>query len=363
MINNIDYSAWGNAELRQLAANADKDGIKGLNRYEVIELVKSAAQNNIDIADIKELLGARFSPKTVQSNVKWQQDPLFNKAVEFYNEEMDYSERSDVTYKTYSNLGTRLYNMEKAIDQAFIECDAYQDIVIIPKKYYKFYPNFNDKLINFNVDEIRNLTSKDMDSLYELKDKIEYIMEDANGETEHNTPSKTEYDIEALAQKHLGMSYEEFVSQYAEELEFCKTVTLADMNAMTDTQRMVYRKAKAYVTEMLNTTIMEAHTTNWDAGERKTEETLKATDDMFTISEFETDGISKEGIAEIQSGIMYKAFEEELIKTYNELNPDGVQDTTIDNNLKGPKKVLIKGQFFIFMPDGSIYDATGKKIK
>lgn len=363
MINNIDYSAWKSAELKQLAANADKDNVKGLNQHELIEFVKAAAQNNIDKAEISELLGARFSNKTTKSNVKWQQDPLFNKAVEFYNEEMDYSERSDVTNKTYSNLGTRLYNMEKAMDQAFIECDAYQDIVIIPKKYYRFYPNFNDKLINFNVDEIRNITSKDMESLHELKDKIEYIMEEANGETEHNEPSKTEYDIEALAQKHLGMSYEEFASKYTEELDFCKTVTLADMNAMTDKQRMVYGKAKAYVSEMLSTTIMEAHTTNWDAGERKMEETLKATDDMFTISEFEIDGISEEGIAEIQSGIMYKAFEEELIKIYNELNPDGVQNITISNKSKGPQKVLIKGQFFIFMPDGSIYDATGKKIK
>ena len=40
---------------------------------------------------------------------------------------------------------------------------------------------------------------------------------------------------------------------------------------------------------MLETTINEAHVTNWDAGERKTAEALKATGDMMTISDFEYD--------------------------------------------------------------------------
>jgi hypothetical protein len=37
---------------------------------------------------------------------------------------------------------------------------------------------------------------------------------------------------------------------------------------------------------------------------------------MFTISEFEYDGITKEGLSEIKSGIMYKAFEEALIEKH-----------------------------------------------
>jgi len=357
----IDYSTWKNVTFKSYAMQADKDGVKGLSGQEIFDFTKLALNNNADRAEISELLGAQFSRSV--SGIVWKQNPEFGKASEYYNNNMNDSERSDVTSKTYSNLETRLYNMEKAIDQAFVDCETYQDIVIVPKRYYRFYPNFNDQLINFNLEEIRNLTSKDMEALHELRDKVEYILEDANGLDEHNEPDKKEYDVDKLAQKHLGMSYEEFVSKYAAELEFCKTVTAADFGSMSDTQRMVYAKAKAYASDMLNTTILEAHTTNWDVGERKTDETLKATDDMFTISEFETDGITDEGLSKIKSGIMYKAFEESLIDTYHELSPSGIEDVKQDNQPKKPKKVLVNGAVLIFMPDGSIYDTSGKKIK
>lgn len=361
MVNSIDYSNWSNPKIQQLAAQADKDGVKGLNTQEVFEFTKLALENNIDKAEITELLGAKFSKNIAK--IQSQQNPEFRKASEYYNNEMNSYQRSDVTYKTYSNLETRLYNMEKEIDQAFIECETYQNIVIVPKKYYRFYPNFNDRLINFDLAEIRGLTSKDMIALHELRDKVEYIIEDANGLNSHNEPARTEFDVDELAQKHLGMSYEEFASKYASELEFCKTVTQADFGSMTETQRMVYDKAKAYASEMLNTTIQEAHTTNWDVGERKTEETLKATDDMFTISEFETKGITDNGLAELKSGIMYKAFEETLINAYRELNPSGIEDVEQDEKLQKPQKVIVNGAVLIFMPDGSIYDISGKKIK
>lgn len=351
----IDYSTWKNSRLQAYAAQVDRDGVKGLSGQEVFEFARIAKENNVNKSEIAELLGASFSQKPAQN-------PDFDKAAEYYNEKMDSYERSDVTDKTYNNLHAKLYEMEKAVDDAFIECDAYKDMVIIPRGYYRHYPYFNDRLINFDIEEIRNLTSKDMDSLYELKDKIEYIMEGVNGKTEHNKPSKTEYDIEALAEKHLGMSYEEFASKYSAELEFCKTVTTADFSSMTETQKTVYRKAKAYATEMLTTTINEAHTTNWDAGERKLEETTKATDDMYAISEFETEGVTEDGLKSLKSGIMYKAFEEALIAKYQELEPSGIEEVKADSK-DGVKKVLINGQILIFHPDGSVYDTSGRKVK
>ncbi len=355
----IDYSNWANTKLQAYAKQVDKDGVKGLNGQEIFEFARLAKTNNVERTEIAALLGANFSQKM---SLPENRNPEFNKAAECYNDKMDSNERSEVTNNTYNNLQTRLYEMEKAVDDAFIECDAYKDMVIMPRGYYRYYPYFNDRLTNFDIEEIRNLTSKDMDSLHELKDKIEYIMENANGETEHNEPQRTEYDIEALAEKHLGMSYEEFASKYGAELEFCKTVTAADFSSMTETQRMVYRKAKAYAAEMLTTTINEAHTVNWDAGERKLEETLKATDDMYVISEFETDGITEDGLNSLKSGIMYKAFEEALVAKYKELEPSGIKEIQADKK-DGVKKVLINGQILIFTPDGSVYDTSGRRIK
>ena len=253
--------------------------------------------------------------------------------------------------------------MEKAIDQAMMKCDAYKDIVIVPRWHYRFYPNFDDRLINFDIDELRQVTTRDMASLHELKDRLEYIVEEANGIESHTEPDKTEYDVDVLAQKYLGMSYQEFASKYKNELEFCKTVTYADFASMNETQRMVYSKAKAYAKEMLQTTILEAHTVNWDIGERKVDETLKATNDMYLISDFEYDGITKEGLAQIQSGIMYKAFEEALISKYQELDPDGVESVKGTKTVNEAKKIIVNGVVFIYHPDGKVYDEAGRRIK
>lgn len=364
MFKSINYSSWSNPIIKELAQQADQDEVNGLNGIEIFNFAKSASANNIDKSEISALLGLDLSGlNSGMQKLQRERDPIFNKAVDYYNDNMDYSGRYKVTNKTYANLEERLYKMEKSIDQAFIDCAAYHDIVIVPRNYYKFYPYFNDKLVNFNIEEIRNLTSKDMQSLHELKDKIEYIMEDANGETTHHEPSQTEYDIETLALKHLGMSYEEFSAKYSAELEFCKTVTPADFANMTETQRMVYAKAKAYATEMLNTTIMEAHTVNWDTGERKVDETLKATEDMLKISDFEYDGITEDGLAQIESGITDKTFEETLITAYKESGADSAKEINADSTNKNPRKVIENGEVRIYTPDGSVYNSGGVKIK
>ena len=287
----------------------------------------------------------------------------FDKAVDYYNKSMDYQQRYAVTKKTYENLQTRLYNMEKAIDQAYIDCEAYGDIMIVPRWHYRFYPSFDTRLINFDLEDLRTRTAKDMESLYELKDKIEYIMEEANGKTEHTTPDKTEYDVDKLAQKHLKMSYEEFAEKYKDELEFCKTVTYADLYSMNETQKKVYAQAKAYAKEMLEITTNEAHTVNWNVGELKVNEALKASEDMLTISDFEDDGITEEGLKSIQSGIMYKAFEDALTAKYKDLAPTGMTGTTADGKSYNAVKKLVDGKVLILNPNGSVYDINGHLIK
>jgi hypothetical protein len=159
------------------------------------------------------------------------------------------------------------------------------------------------------------------------------------------------------------MSYADFEAQYKDELEFCKTVTYADLASMNETQRLVYAKAKAYAKEMLEITINEVHNTNWDIGDRKVDETLKATGDMFAISDFEDEGITEEGIAKLESGIMFKAFEEALIAKYREMNPTLVNGVEAESKIKEPKKVIVNGVILIHNPDGSVYNTNGQRIK
>lgn len=362
---NLDYSAWTNKKAVELAQKADKDGTKGLQGTEISAFMKSAINSNMDKAEVYELMGLNVARAHVTraSKVSRPSNPAFDRAADYYNNKMSSYQRYSVTTNTYSNLETRLYNMEKAIDQAYIDCDAYGDIMIVPRWHYRFYPYFEDRLLNFDIEDMRTRTTKDMASLYELKDKIEYIIEDANGETKHNKPAKTEYDVDKLAQKYLGMSYAEFAKKYKNELEFCKTVTYADLSSMNETQRFVYSKAKAYAKEMLQITVNEAHTVNWDAGERKLDETLKATGDMYAVSDFEYDGITEQGLADLKSGIMYKAFEEALIAKYNQLEPTAIGGAKSDENQNKSCKRVVNGAVLIFNPDGSIYDLSGNRIK
>lgn len=364
---NIDYSAWTNQKAVQIAQQVDKNGVNGLQGQEISAFMRAAVENKIQKEEIFELMGVEINTQKTGSvsarRASKSSNPYFDKAVSYYNNKMNYYQRYDVTQDTYSNLEQRLYEMEKEIDQAYIDCAAYSDILIVPRWHYRFYPNLENKLLNFDIEEIRNHTKTDMESLHELKDKVEHIIENANGEKTHAEPEKTKYDIEALAQKHLGMSYEEFVKKYKDELEFCKTVTYADLSSMSETQRLVYSKAKAYAKEMLTITINEAHTVNWDTGRRKTDETLKATGDMYTISEFEDEGITDQGLAEIKSGIMFKAFEEALVKKYQELEPSVVKEAAVENKPQKSFKRVVNGAVLIFNPDGSVYDLKGNKIK
>lgn len=302
-----------------------------------------------------------------KSNVKSEQiDKTFQKnndndlknAIDSYNK-LDYYDRSAITYETSDSVQSKLYKMEHEIDNAFINCKAYQDICIVPRWHYRYYPYIQDKLINFDIQEIRTRTDADMKSLQDLKDKIEYVIEDANGEKEHKKPETTHYDIEELAQKQLGMSYADFDKEYHNELEFCKTVTNANFNSMNERQAFVYGKAKAYAKEMLETTINDARKTRLDYGERLLDETNKTSDDLIAMTDFEFDGINDENWAKLKSGIVINSFKEVLIKHFSENKQNGIDDLITKPSLTKTIKRIENGEVIVITPDGLKYHVNG----
>lgn len=279
-------------------------------------------------------------------------------AINNYNK-LDSYNRSKLTYETSDSVQSKLYKMESCIDNAFANCKAYQDICIIPRWHYRYYPYMQEKLINFDVKEIRTRTDADMNSLQDLKDKIEYTIEEANGEKEHNKPATTHYDIEELAQKHLGMSYADFDKEYHDELEFCKTVTYADFNSMNARQAFVYGKAKAYAKEMLETTINEARNTRFNYGERLLDVTNKTSDDLSIITDFELDGISDESWAKLKNGIVINSFKDVLKKNLSENKPNGMNDIIVKPLTTKSIKRVENGEVIIVTPNGFKYNTNG----
>ena len=309
---------------------------------------------------VKEDVFEKSNLKSEQVNKTAQQnsDNDLNNAIDNYNK-LDYYDRSAITYETSDSVQSKLYRMEHGIDDAFANCKAYQDICIIPRWNYRYYPYIQDKLINFDIQEIRTRTDADMKSLQDLKDKIEYVIENANGKKEHKKPETTNYDIEELAQKHLGMSYKDFDKEYHNELEFCKTVTYANFNSMDERQAFVYGKAKAYAKEMLETTINDARNTRLDYGERLLDETNKTSDDLSIITDFEFDGINDENWAKLKSGIVINSFEEVLKKNFSGNNPNGINDLITKPSLTKSIKKIENGEVVVITPNGLKYNTNG----
>ena len=309
---------------------------------------------------IKEDVFERSNVKSEQVDKisKKNSDNDLNNAIDNYNK-LDYYDRSAITYETSDSVQSKLYRMEREIDDAFANCKAYQDICIIPRWHYRYYPYMQEKLLNFDIQEVRTRTDADMKSLQNLKNKIEYVIEDANGEKEHKKPETTHYDIEELAQKHLGMSYADFDKEYHNELEFCKTVTYADFNLMNERQAFVYGKAKAYAKEMLETTINDARKTRLDYGERLLDETNKTSDDLIAMSDFEFDGINDENWAKLKSGIVINSFKEVLKKNLSGNKPNGINDLITKASLTKSIKKIENGEVVVIKPDGLKYDIKG----
>ena len=381
-INNIDYSNWSNNKAVEYAKQVDTDGVKGLQGHEIFNFARTAAAS-MEKAEIYELLGLSVSQTRSSSraaNVSSRpSNPDFDAAVDFYNtklpartwlmfdSEVSELERHKITENAKDNCKGKLYNIESEIIQAKADCIAFQDpeLMVVSDYWYRgYYHRIYDKGID--IAKLRTDTEADMEAIYTFKDTVERIFEKAEGkgDDEHQKPKKTEYNVDAIAEKYFApLSYEEFANQYYDELEYCKTVTLASMHTMTERQAYVYIKIKPYAEEMLSITMNEVFGARFDAEERLMYETFDATDDMFDLEDFEYDGITEDGLNEIQSGIMYKAFEEALISKHQELDPTGVENVKAEDKQQQPKKVVVNGAVLIFNPDGSVVDTAGRKIK
>lgn len=369
----VNYSLWTNNNAYQMAKKVDKDGTDGLQGTETFAFAQEAKANNVEKDDFMQLMGLETSQtRAADTAFSRGKSEDFDKAVDFYNKEMDYSQRRSVTSAAEDAIYQRLYALQKEIDNAYINCAAFNDsdmmvVRMSPYRYYT-YPRFYDRLLNFDVADIRKRTTANMDSLNEIRDQVEKTMAKAKGETEYTKPEKFEYDVDAIAQKLLGMSYEEFAKQYPDELEKCKYVTYADLRTMSETESYVYGKAKAYAAEMLETTLQTAHNVHWDIQEQLLYESLNTSADIFAISEFEYDGITDKGLDSIKSYISFDCFESALMDKYGELKKEEKPDTAInapeaEAQIKKPVKKVINGKVYVFTQDGSVYNLNGEQIK
>ncbi len=387
------YSNRMTQNVFQSAKGSENDDKKDLQTSPAEELSNTNDVTPAETSKPYENMGLRLSGTRSEATAKREVSPEFQEAIDFYNNSMTSSQRHSVTNQAENNIIAALSKMEQDINMAYIECAAYKDpnimvVVHSPYRHY-IYPRWHDRLLNFDIDALRKQTTEDMDSLNDIRDKMEYIMEAANGDPEHYTPPKKEYDVDKIAEEYLQMSYEDFAAKYPTELEKCKYVTLADVGNMTETEAYVYGRAKAYAAAMLDITTNDAHNTHWDIQERKLYEALAASDAIFALSEFEYDGITPEGLASIESPIAYNAFETALIEKYQPLKPEepttpdvpppddnndnpddgnddtetSIQNTETSNVQQKPVKRVVNGAVLIFNPDGTVYNVYGQRIK
>ena len=380
------YSNRMNQGAFQSARNLKNEEKTDLQSDPAAALSNSGDVSKTETSDSYKNMGLKLSGTRADALGNREISPEFQEAIDFYNDNMSYSQRHSVTNQAENNIIAALSKMEQDINTAYIECAAFKDpnIMVVRNSPYRhyIYPRWYDRLLHFDVDALRKQTTDDMNSLNEIRDKVEYIMEAANGDSEHHTPPKTEYDVDKIAEEYLETSYEDFAEKYPNELEKCKYVTFADIGNMNETEAYVYGRAKAYASAMLDITTNDAHNTHWDIQERKLYEALAASDAIYAISECEYDGITPEGLAGIDSPIAYNAFETALIEKYEPLKPadttpdenpdDGagddetetsIQNTEASNVQQKPVKRVVNGAVLIFNPDGSVYNIYGQRIK
>ena len=268
----------------------------------------------------------------------------FKRAREYYNSLAQWSpERQKVTYTTYEKGQDLLYKMEKDYDQAFINCETYSDI-ILPRPRW---PWRRRDITDFNIVEMKQRLEEDMEALNELKDTLQIIFENANGEETHTAPERIEYDFDKMAKDKLGMPFEQFVEQNG--------TYYASGNP-----NEAYVKAKSYVNAMTDFVRDQAYLVRWDSGEDLQNETSKYLDNMYGISDMEYTGITDEALNGITSGIMKRAFEAALIEQFSTV---GIDSTTVDRTKIGKYYDKNKKQTYIFTPNGKKYDISGKEVK
>ncbi len=336
---NIDYSQWSNPLVKRAVECADTDDIFGLSKEEVSVFVKKAEDAGFETDMIDNL---------VKSSLKEYDNGQLAKAIDYFNK-LSYYERSDVMTRTGELGYQRCSKMEQDYNSAFEQCEAYKLIKARPDR-------FEDK-IRFDFQEVHDDVDKALKSLNELKDKLQKIIENANGVKKHTIPEMTQYDLDEIANRILGMSYEEFINSY--DLEFTKSTTINDLN---NEQKIIYDKARAYVKEIKKLARDELQNTRWDWGEKLSDETRKYSDASVQLVDYTDEDyiLTENAIDNLSSGIVRESFKEALFEKYN---ATGINLTQENEESPNGKFYNTQTHQVEIIKDGQNFDLNGKKRK
>ena len=362
----IDYSRWSNQEAIRIAQNIDKDGIKGLSRIEIFDFMKEVKYENID--------SLTLSTKSRQHKVSSQTQipPELQAAIDNFNIEDDqtYERRKAIIDDAYARGEEIMHQLSSDINQAYVDCEAYENITLIPRRWFRWYRPA--EFVNFDLAEIQKDAKNNIASLNKLQDDLQTAFEKAHGtpKEEHQKPQDIDIDMEALAQKHLGMSYEEFEKEYKDELEIIKTITIAELNSPDTPQRVkdAHYKAQQYAYHLTAREKEVMRDIRTDSGNKEMQEVFDYGDNMMVIEEMKDDGISEENFAKITNPIMYRAFTQALLKgdTANGVDKKNA-DTFTPKTVKGVfenRPVIVneykKGKVRVFSVNGMFLEAADK---
>ena len=357
----IDYSRWMNNDVLRIAESVDKDGIKGLSRIEIFDFMKAVECENVDSLTIskKSNRSKASSQKRIPSEL---QAAINNFNIEDENTE---ERRRAIVDNAYTKGEEIMHQLSSDINQAYVDCKAYSNITLIPKRWFRWYKPA--EFVNFDLAEIQKDAKINIQSLNKLQDDIQTAFEKAHGtpKEEHQKPKDVDIDMEALAQQHLGMSYEEFEAEYKDELEIIKTITTAELNSADTPQRVkdAHYKAKQYAYNLTAREKDVMRDVRTESGNREMQETFDYGDNIMVIEDMKLYGITEENFAKLTNPIMYRAFTEALQEAYGDTDIiESPKDDKIQEH-RAKKAEMIDGVPCIQGRDGHWYTLGGIRMK
>ena len=357
----INYSKWAEKWIN-FAQKYDTDGIQGLSKTELIQLVGDIKDENVDTVTIRANLKKVSGTKTSSSiPVELQA------AVNYFNINDDDTEdrRSNIVGNTYTKGEAILHALTSDIDNTHENCAAYKNINLIPKKWFRWYRPV--EFVNFDLREIQEDAIKNITSLNKLQDDIQKAFETAHGtpEAEHITPKSVDIDMETFAQNYLGMSYEEFAQKYKDELEKIKTITNAELNSANTPQSLkdVHYKAQQYAYALTNREKEIMRDVRTESGNREKQEVFDYGDNMYVVEDMKLYGITPENFEKITNPVMYRAFTGALSDAYQTATDIEVLNTDSSKNIHAKEVKTINGTACFKGKDGHWYTFSGVCIK
>lgn len=363
----IDYSRWINPDAIRIAKSVDKDGINGLSRTEVFDFVKTAEIENVDSFTVSK------KPKQRKVSSQTQIPYELQVAIDYFNIEdnQTYQRRKTIVDDTYAKGEEIMHQLSSAINEAYVNCKAYENITLIPRRWFRWYRPA--EFINFDLAEIQKDAKENIQSLNKLQDDIQTAFEKAHGtpENEHQKPQDVDIDMEALAMQYLGMSYEEFEAEYKEELQIIKTITTAQLNSPDTPQRVkdAHYKAQQYAYNLTAREKDVMRDIRTESGNREMQEVFDYGDSMMVIEEMKDDGITEENYAQLTNPIMYRAFVETLMSldVVVGIDKNKEEEVFVPRTVKGVfgNQMLVvteyaKGKVQVFALDGRLIETTDK---